>query len=241
MGRLVLVREDCNWMGVFKDIKNLLIGMRITSKHLGRHAVTVQYPEQRDNIPDASRGVVVLLSDKETGELNCTACELCERVCPTAAIKIVAPRGEDKKKHLQSFEVNHSLCCFCGLCQDVCNFDALKMANKYEFSTLDKNDLVWDMNKLQEVGRDVPYTPRPKKKPVVKKSAEAAGLDAGTDRTEQPTEAATIEPRPASAEASPARTEAPAPDKPVEGGKVEPDGWADKPDDKPPQDDEGEV
>ena len=52
-------------MGFFKDIKNLLIGMKITSKHLTRHAVTIQYPEQRDEIPPRSRGIVVLLSDRD--------------------------------------------------------------------------------------------------------------------------------------------------------------------------------
>ena len=42
-------------------------------------------------MPERSRGVVVLLSDKETGDLNCTMCMLCMRVCPTAAIQIEAP------------------------------------------------------------------------------------------------------------------------------------------------------
>ncbi|MFZ5981065.1 MAG: NuoI/complex I 23 kDa subunit family protein [Candidatus Zixiibacteriota bacterium] len=149
--------------GILTGLKNLIKGMGITSKHLGRHAVTVQYPEQRDNIPERSRGIVVLLSDKETGELNCTACMLCMRSCPTAAIRISAPRGEDKKKHLESFTVDHTICCFCGLCEQACNFSAIKMATMYEFSTWDKTDLFWDMKKLQEMGRDVPYESKRKK------------------------------------------------------------------------------
>lgn len=152
-------------MGVFKDIFEILRGMTITSKHLTRHAVTIQYPEERDNIPERSRGIVVLLSDKETGETNCTSCMLCMRACPTAAIRIVSPRGEDKKRHLQEFEVDNVLCCFCGLCEEACSFAAIKMATMYEFSTQNKNDLLWDMKKLLEMGKDVPYTPRPKKKP----------------------------------------------------------------------------
>lgn len=148
---------------VLNGFINLIKGMTITSKHLGRRAVTVQYPEERDKIPERSRGIVVLLSDKETGELNCTACMLCMRSCPTAAIRIEAPRGEDKKRHLKSFVVDHTICCFCGLCEQACNFSAIKMANKYEFSTLNKNDLIWDMHKLQEMGRDVPYESKKKK------------------------------------------------------------------------------
>jgi len=163
-------------MSVFKGLIELIKGMGITGKHLGRRAITIQYPEERWTMPERSRGIVVLLSDKETGELNCTACELCMRACPTAAIKIVAPRGEDKKKHLQTFEVDFGVCCFCGLCEEACNFCAIKLAPKYEFSVLDKAELTWDMRKLQEVGRDVDYVDTRKKK-VAKKDEGAVPPD----------------------------------------------------------------
>jgi NADH-quinone oxidoreductase chain I len=159
-------------MGVLKDFKELVKGMFITGKHLGRHAITIQYPEQKWTMPERSRGVVVLLSDKETGELNCTACMLCMRACPTAAITIDAPRGEDKKRTLVKFEVNNGLCCFCGLCEEACNFCAIKMAPiYYEMSTLNKADLIWQKEKLQEMGRPVAYEDTRKKKPA---KAEAA-------------------------------------------------------------------
>lgn len=140
--------------------------MGITSKHLGRHAITIQYPEERWEMPERSRGIVVLLSDKETGELNCTSCMLCMRACPSAAIYIDSPRGEDKKRQLKEFRVDNTLCCFCGLCEEACNFSAIKMAAKYEFSVRNKEDLIWDMKKLQEEGRDVPYEDTRKKKPA---------------------------------------------------------------------------
>ncbi|UCD62988.1 MAG: NADH-quinone oxidoreductase subunit I [Candidatus Zixiibacteriota bacterium] len=155
-------------LSIVKGLRELIRGMGITGKHLGRHAVTLQYPEEKWPMPERSRGIVVLLSDKETGELNCTACMLCMRACPTAAIFIDAPRGEDKKRRLKVFNVDHGICCFCGLCEEACNFTAIKMAGKYEFSTENKEDLLWDMHKLQEVGRDVPYEPKPKKKPAPK-------------------------------------------------------------------------
>jgi len=194
--------------GILTGLKNLIKGMGITSKHLGRHAVTIQYPEQRDNIPERSRGIVVLLSDKETGELNCTSCMLCMRSCPTAAIKIVAPRGEDKKRHLESFTVDQTICCFCGLCEQACNFTAIKMATMYEFSSWDKTDFFWDMKKLQEMGRDVPYVPKPKKpaakprpkpaaKPDEEKKAEKA--DSPDTKKEEPNAEAEdkkVEPQP---------------------------------------------
>jgi len=167
-------------MGIVAHIKNLLIGMGITGKHLGRHAITIQYPEEKMEMFERSRGVVVLLSDKETGELNCTACVLCEKACPTRAITIEWHRDDKKRKHLDGFVIDFGLCCFCGLCEEACNFCAIKMANKYEFSTWDKDDIVWDVNKLQDVGRDVPYEDtRKKKKPKPAAQQPAAESSAG--------------------------------------------------------------
>ncbi len=190
-------------LSIVKGIVELVRGMTITGKHLGRHAVTLQYPEEKWPMPERSRGIVVLLSDKETGELNCTACMLCMRACPTAAISIDAPRGEDKKRRLVKFEVDNTICCFCGLCEEACNFAAIKMAPKYEFSTENKEDLVWDMHKLQEMGRDVPYEPRPKKKPAPKPAPPKPQSEQG-DSNAQPSE-----PPKSSAPVNPGMTETP--------------------------------
>ena len=173
-------------LSIVKGIVELVREMTITGKHLGKHAVTLQYPEEKWPMPERSRGIVVLLSDKETGELNCTACMLCMRACPTAAIFIDAPRGEDKKRKLKVFNLDVGLCCFCGLCEEACNFTAIKMAPKYEFSTENKEDLMWDMKKLQEVGRDVPYEAKPKKKPAPKPAPKPdAGGGQSTDQPQQ--------------------------------------------------------
>ena len=198
-------------MGLFKDIKNLLVGMKITSKHLGRHAITIQYPEERWEMPERSRGIVVLLSDKKTGELNCTSCMLCMRACPTAAIRIDAPRGEDKKRVLKQFDIDFGLCCFCGLCEESCNFCAIKMANMYEYSTQNKEDLYWDMKKLQEEGRNVPYEDTRKKKApkpsAPKKPAAKPAIETKPAET-KPSEAPVATDVPASTDA-PTSTDAP--------------------------------
>jgi NADH-quinone oxidoreductase subunit I len=156
---------------VYSGIKNLIIGLFTTGKHLGRHAITVQYPTERWPMPERSRGIVVLLSDKETGELNCTTCLLCMRACPTAAIRIDYDKDEKGKRILKDFVVDQGMCCFCGLCEEACNFAALKMATKYEFATYNSEDLIWHTDKLQEVGRDVPYEKPQRKKPEVKPAA----------------------------------------------------------------------
>ncbi len=195
-----------------KGFIELIKGLGITGKHLGMHAVTLQYPEEKDVMPERSRGVVVLLSDKEDGSLNCTACELCMRACPTAAIKIVAPRGEDKKKKLEVFELDFALCCYCGLCEEACNFSALKLTGKYEYSTGNKDDVYWDVHKLQEAGRDVDYIDKRKKK--VKKTAPKPTETAGSKPDEAKVETEKKE------SAAPKTENAPTEDKPKTEGEA---------------------
>ncbi|UCD93933.1 MAG: NADH-quinone oxidoreductase subunit I [Candidatus Zixiibacteriota bacterium] len=187
-------------------IKNLVIGLFTTGKHLGRHAVTLQYPTQRWEMPGRSRGIVVLLSDKETGELNCTVCMLCMRACPSAAINIEFEKNEKGKRILKDFTVDNTICCFCGLCQESFNFAAIKMAPKYEFSTLDKEGLIWHRDKLQEMGRDVPY-----EKPVRKKPAAKPGAKPSPKPAAAPAANNDEKPQPAKAEVNPKEAEQPKP------------------------------
>lgn len=174
-------------------IYNLFLGMFTTGKHLGRHAITIQYPKERWTMPERSRGMVVLLTDHETGNLNCTACLLCMRACPVGAIEIDSYRDEKKKRHLKGFIVNYNMCCFCGLCEESCNFAAIKLAPKYEFPEFDRNNLIWDIKKLTEMGLDVPYEKPVRKKPVVKKKVAAIPVDKATDDETSPVAEPVIE------------------------------------------------
>ena len=182
---------------LLSGIKNLVVGLFTTGKHLGRHAVTIQYPSEKWTMPERSRGIVVLLSDKETGALNCTVCMLCMRACPTAAIDIQFDKDEKGKRILKDFVVDQGLCCFCGLCEEACSFAAIKMATKYEFSTENKEDLVWHTERLQEVGRDVPYEKPERKKPEVKPAAKPAPKPEAKAETPANPEKPADQPKPA--------------------------------------------
>ncbi len=176
-------------MGIIKDtisgFWNLILGLKTTGKYLPTKAVTLQYPDEKWPMPERSRGVVVLLSDPETGKLNCTACLVCMKQCPVFAIKIEQIKDpETKKRHPGEFTIDNTICCFCGICEEVCNFDAIKLTGKYEFSVFNKEELIYNKEKLQEIGRDVKYIPRKKRKSAPKPTPTA---ETGPEKSEQKT------------------------------------------------------
>jgi formate hydrogenlyase subunit 6/NADH:ubiquinone oxidoreductase subunit I len=129
--------------------------------------------------------MVVLLTDHETGQLNCTACLLCMRGCPAGAIDIEVEKDEKGKRHLKNFTVDFHLCCFCGLCEEACNFAAIKLSRKYEFPEYDKKELIYDIKKLQAAGLDVPYE-KPVRKKIEPKAPAAAPAASGAPTADVP-------------------------------------------------------
>jgi NADH-quinone oxidoreductase subunit I len=172
---------------IFSGAWNLLVGLKTTAKYLPTRAVTLQYPDERWTMPERSRGVVVLLSDPETGELNCNACLVCMKQCPVNAITITQEKNEKGERYPGIYTIDNTLCCFCGICEEVCNFDAVKLTGKYEFSVFDKADLIYDKIKLQELGRDVKYEKKRKPRPTPKPAAKSTeGVEAKADVSPSP-------------------------------------------------------
>jgi NADH-quinone oxidoreductase subunit I len=140
---------------IYSGVYNLILGLTVTVKHMGKHAVTLQYPKERWTMPERSRGCVVLLSDPETEKLRCIACGLCYKTCPNNAIKFSSDKDEAGKRFAQVFEVDTGICIYCGLCEEICPVKgkAIKLVPLYEFSVYDKKDLIYNKEKLAQIGR----------------------------------------------------------------------------------------
>jgi len=135
-------------------IWNLVLGLIVTLKYLFKPAITLQYPTERWAMPERSRGMVSLLTDKDAKKLRCTACSLCVKICPNNAILMTPKKDEQGKRVPDTFVVDIGMCIYCGLCQEVCPFNAIRLVPKYEFSVYDKKSLSFDKEKLSEIGRD---------------------------------------------------------------------------------------
>ena len=118
---------------------------------------TVEYPEERLPLPEASRNFPFLVYDGEDWEkgLRCVACQICEKECPPKCIYI--EKSKDKKPdytgkpqiYPAKFDIDISVCMSCQICVEVCPFEAIKMDNEYELSTDDRfGDLLLDRKEL---------------------------------------------------------------------------------------------
>jgi NADH:ubiquinone oxidoreductase subunit E len=66
----------------------MLKALRTTVRHLPKRPFTIQYPEERVQLPARSRGLFKVVVDVPTGEARCRACTLCETNCPVQVIRV---------------------------------------------------------------------------------------------------------------------------------------------------------
>ncbi len=137
--------------GAIEGIKSLLTGMDITMGEYITPKVTEQYPENRktQHISERHRGTLIMPHD-ENGKNKCTACTLCEKICPNGSIKItsamVTTADGKKKKLLLDYQYDLGDCMFCQLCVNACSFGAITFVKDFENSVFDRNSLIQHLN-----------------------------------------------------------------------------------------------
>ena len=73
-----------------------------------------------------------------------------------------------KEKFPEEFSIDMGLCIFCGYCQEVCPVEAIWLKEEYELADFNRTDLIFQKEKLLEMGRRPPYLPG-KEKPLEEK------------------------------------------------------------------------
>ena len=118
--------------------KGLAKGLTVTIRHLLRHPITTQYPEQRLNTSRRIRGNELVWDD-----VKCTGCATCAKACPQGAIQIATSTNlEENKYKVEQYEVDTGYCIQCGLCVEVCPYAALYMGYAYERARYRRHELV---------------------------------------------------------------------------------------------------
>ncbi len=128
----------------------IMIGMKVTFRHLFIPAVTIQYPTVKPELPERERNRLYVNMD------DCIGCLQCERACPVNCIEIEIVKsipGEDlgitsngKKKALwvTKFDIDIAKCCYCELCVFPCPTDCIYMTDVYEFSEFERDNFIYD-------------------------------------------------------------------------------------------------
>jgi NADH-quinone oxidoreductase subunit I len=132
----------------------ILKGMAVTARNFvgsyfdRERLITVQYPEERNPLPENYRNFPFLVYDgaDPNAGLRCVACKICEKECPPQCIYIV--KSEDKKPDYMGkpqfypkvFDIDISVCMSCQICVEVCPFEAIKMDKEFELSRRERFD-----------------------------------------------------------------------------------------------------
>lgn len=101
---------------------------------IGTKRFTVEFPENRESLPDSYRGMLRL--DMAT----CISCSACEIICPNKTITMV-PILTDKGEKVMP-QIGIERCLFCALCEEVCPPKCLTLTKDYSYEAYDKRELL---------------------------------------------------------------------------------------------------
>lgn len=143
---------------IYKTVRTILIGMRITLKYNFAKTVTVQYPDVAPVLQPRYRGFHFFEIEK------CIACDQCAKACPVDCIYIEksGPRKIEKETGiarggaLLRYAIDYSKCMFCALCTFPCPTDCIHMGNLHDLSAYDRESMTVEFTELAKEGLQTP-------------------------------------------------------------------------------------
>lgn len=202
---------------IWLALSTIVIGMRITMKHLFVKSVTTQYPDVKMKMPERARNRLYVNMD------DCIGCDQCAMACPVDCITIetikstpdqdlgTTSTGQKKRLHVPRFDIDIAKCCYCGLCVPPCPTDCIVMTDVYEFSEFDRLNLIYNFSTMTPQDIEVAKAKLKKadEEAAAKKAAAAAAAAAAK------ASAAQAPPAASGPSASPASTQTPPPSSPA--------------------------
>lgn len=129
----------------------LLLGLKLTGRHLFSTKITIQYPEEKTPQSVRFRGIHALRR-YPNGEERCIACKLCEAVCPALAITIEAEPRQDGSRRTTLYEIDLFKCIYCGFCEESCPVDAIVETGFADYHFEKRGENILTKGKLLAIG-----------------------------------------------------------------------------------------
>jgi NADH-quinone oxidoreductase subunit I len=202
---------------IWDGIITVLIGMKVTGRHVFTPAVTIQYPDVKVKLPERARNRLYVNMD------DCIGCDQCAMACPVDCITIETIKstpdvdlgltsvGTKKRLYVPRFDIDIAKCCYCGLCVYPCPTECIKMTDVYEFSEYERRGLIYNFAVMTpaEIDQAKAKLAAHEKEQAAKKAAAAAAPKAA------PAAAPLVKPAPVPADrTAPGANPAPAPPSP---------------------------
>jgi NADH-quinone oxidoreductase subunit I len=136
-------------MGMFDGIA----GFGVTFSTMFRKVVTEDYPRVKKVTAPRYHGRHQLNRHPD-GLEKCVGCELCAWACPADAIYVEGGDNTDEDRYSPGerygaiYQINYLRCIGCGLCIEACPTRSLTMTNEYELADDDRQDLIYDKDRL---------------------------------------------------------------------------------------------
>jgi NADH-quinone oxidoreductase subunit I len=169
---------------IFHSLYTIVVGMRITIKHLFTRSATVQYPTVKMKIPERARNRLFVNID------DCIGCDQCSAACPVDCITIetikstpdmdlgMTSKNTKKRLYVKRFDIDIAKCCYCGLCVPPCPTECIVMTDVYEFSEYDRKNLIYTFSNMtaDEIAAANERLTSYNKEQAAKKAASAAAV-----------------------------------------------------------------
>jgi NADH-quinone oxidoreductase subunit I len=136
-------------MGMFDGVA----GFGVTFSTMFRKVVTEDYPRVKKVTAPRYHGRHQLNRHPD-GLEKCVGCELCAWACPADAIYVEGGDNTDEERFSPGerygaiYQINYLRCIGCGLCIEACPTRSLTMTNDYELADDDRQDLIYDKERL---------------------------------------------------------------------------------------------
>ena len=142
---------------IFHSLFTILVGMKITVRHIFTRSATIQYPTVKKAIPERARNRLYVNID------DCIGCDQCAAACPVDCITIetikstpdvdlgLTSKKTKKRLYVPQIRYRYRQMLLLRIVRLPCPTECIVMTDVYEFSELDRKNLIYSFADMTAV------------------------------------------------------------------------------------------